>query len=179
MGAGVGGWGRPALSNTTLLSETRYSKIKCKERWLIEKGAFQTERTWQGKEKENKVAWMVSLILFICDQLLVRLTGRVRPQESCPIALLLCHHLQRSERCWHFFPSLFCLLNLSRAANRPRRWFNRKIPRLSEGPGTASKLCFDGAIGTYLCNHTPPQPSVPSIPDSLALPLILSSSTWG
>lgn len=46
MGAGVGGGaGGPALSNTTLLSETRYSKIKCKERWLIEKGEFETERT--------------------------------------------------------------------------------------------------------------------------------------
>ena len=49
-----------------------------------------------------------------------------------------------------------------------------EIPRISEeGPGTASVLCLDWRNWLVCATTLHPQPTVPSVPDSLILCLIL------
>lgn len=126
---------------------------------------------------------MVSWILFICDQLVVKLTGRVRPQESCPTALLLCHHLQRSERRWHFLPSLFCLLNLSRTANRPGDDSTGKFLSSQRGPALLPSSVLMVQLGLVSATTLHPSQVSPlsqiALPSHSSCPPALGGRVWG
>lgn len=114
---------------------------------------------------------MVFWILFIGGQLVVRWPGRPRAQEPCSTALLLCHHLQRREDAGISSPP--GSLNLSRAVGVATggsypAWGN------SQNLRGGARHCFWALLGwcnRLVCATTlHPQPTVPSVPDSLLSP---------